>query len=86
MKSDMKFEDKLERLEAISNGIKKNDISLEDALAYFEEGIKLARGLEKDLEQIEGKIQILMNGQAAGSAPSASADKPELSLFDGLDD
>ena len=37
------FEDKLEKLEKLSNDIKRNDISLEDALKDFEEGIKLAR-------------------------------------------
>ncbi len=90
-KNDMKFEDKLERLETISNGIKKSDISLEDALAFFEEGITLARGLEKDLEQIEGKIQMLMNSPAPETAMQSEtkhtgSDAPELSLFDGIDD
>ncbi len=89
--ADQTFEAKLNRLEEISNGIKKSDISLEDALAFFEEGITLARGLEKDLEQIEGKIQILMNAPATEPAAKpqgkpANTDKPELSLFDGLDD
>ena len=55
------FEDKLEKLEKLSNDIKRNDISLEDALKDFEEGIKLAGGMEKQLNEIEGKVQILMN-------------------------
>ena len=33
-------------LEELSNDIKRSDISLEDALRDFEEGIKLAKGLE----------------------------------------
>lgn len=57
----MKFEEKLEKLEELSNDIKRSDISLEDALKDFEEGIKLAAGMEKELDEIEGKIQILMN-------------------------
>jgi exodeoxyribonuclease VII small subunit len=78
MKSEpmKKFDERLERLEELGEGIRDSDLSLEDALAYFEEGIKLAKALEKDLDKIEGKIRILMN------QPSAPDDKPELGLFD----
>ena len=55
------FEEKLEKLEKLSENIKQSDISLEDALKNFEEGIKLAKTLEKELDKMEGKIQILMN-------------------------
>ncbi len=70
-----KFEERLERLEELSDAIKNPDLALEDALAFFEEGIKLAKNLEKDLDKIEGKIQILMN------QPAAPDDKIELDLF-----
>jgi exodeoxyribonuclease VII small subunit len=73
------FEERLERLEELGNEIKKNDVSLEDALKMFEEGITLARGMEKEIEKIEGKIQILMN------QPVPSESKPELDLFSGLE-
>ena len=55
------FEEKLKRLEELSASIKKSDISLEDALKDFEEGIKLAKSMEKSLDEMESKIQILMN-------------------------
>ena len=55
------FEQDLKRLEELSSAIKQSDISLEDALKDFEEGIKLAKGLEKTLDKIEAKVQILMN-------------------------
>jgi exodeoxyribonuclease VII small subunit len=72
------FEERLERLEELGEEIRKNDIPLDDALKAFEEGIKLARALEKDLEKIEGRIETLMN------SPDANADEsPELELFDG---
>ncbi|HKL86454.1 MAG TPA: exodeoxyribonuclease VII small subunit [Treponemataceae bacterium] len=74
-----KFEERLERLEALTDSIKDSDISLEDALSLFEEGIKLAKNLEKDLDKIEGKIQILMN------QPSDPQESPELELFSGQD-
>jgi exodeoxyribonuclease VII small subunit len=71
------FEERLERLEALGDAIRKPDISLDDALKAFEEGIKLARSLEKDLEKVESRIEILMNGP--DEKPEA---KPELGLFD----
>ncbi len=76
-----KFEERLERLETLSEAIRNPDLSLEDALSFFEEGIKLAKTLEKDLDKIEGKIQILMN------QPATVDEKPELDLFSeqGLD-
>jgi len=70
------FEERLERLEALGDKIRRSDIPLDDALAAFEEGIKLARALEKDLSKIESRIELLMNG------PDAKEDeKPELDLF-----
>lgn len=55
------FEQKLKKLEELTQDIKRSDISLEDALKDFEEGMKLSSGLEEELNRIEGKIQILMS-------------------------
>jgi exodeoxyribonuclease VII small subunit len=71
------FEERLERLEKLGEEIRKSDIPLDDALKAFEEGIRLARSLEKDLEKAEGRIEVLMNG------PEVKAEEsPELDLFD----
>jgi exodeoxyribonuclease VII small subunit len=75
-----KFEERLDRLEEISSRIQEPSIPLENSLALFEEGIKLARGLQKDLEKIQGKIEILVN------QPATTEDKPELDLFDDVGD
>ena len=82
------FEENLSRLEELTANIRKSDISLEDALSTFEEGIKLAKSLEKDIEKIEGKIQILMNQpvKADPSSPAAQIHiEPQLDLFSGAD-
>jgi exodeoxyribonuclease VII small subunit len=71
------FEERLERLETLGERIRRPDIPLDEALKAFEEGIKLARSLEKDLEKVENRIEILMN------APEAKAEEaPDLGLFD----
>lgn len=72
------FEENLARLEQLTADIKRSDISLEDALKDFEEGIKLAAGMEKELDEIEGKIQILMNEPQ----PMAKDNPPDFDLFE----
>ena len=71
------FEQRLERLEELGEEIRKTDIPLDKALAAFEEGIKLARTLEKDLEKIDSRIEILIN-----SAEAPGDESPELELFE----
>jgi exodeoxyribonuclease VII small subunit len=72
------FEERLGRLEELGVLVKKNDIPLDEALAAFEEGIKLSRSLEKDLEKVENRIEVLTNGT---EDVSGEADKPDLELF-----
>ena len=55
------FEENIARLEELSEKIRNPEIGIEDAISTFEEGIKLAKTLENEIEKIEGKIQILMN-------------------------
>ncbi len=71
------FEQNLAKLEQLTTDIKRSDISLEDALKDFEEGIKLASGMEKQLDEIEGKIQILMNVPT----PLSNDNPPQLDHF-----
>jgi len=71
------FEERLGRLETLGEQIRKSDIPLDEALAAFEEGIRLARALENDLEKIENRIEILMN-----SADAPADESADLELFD----
>jgi exodeoxyribonuclease VII small subunit len=70
------FEDRLKRLEDISDSLKDSSVVLQHAFSLFEEGIKLARGLEKDLSKMERKIELLVN------QPDAPEESPEFDLFD----
>jgi exodeoxyribonuclease VII small subunit len=71
------FEERLERLETLGEKIRQADIPLDEALKAFEEGIKIARTLETDLEKVESRIEILLNDTDAPKEES-----PELELFD----
>ena len=75
------FEEKLKRLEELGGKIRESDVSLDDALKAFEEGIKLARTLEKDLDKVETRIEQLMNGTERRSADAPFDAAPEFGLF-----
>ena len=55
------FEERLARLEKLSNFLKQGNTPLEEAVTLFEEGMKLAKNLENDLTKIERKVEILVN-------------------------
>jgi exodeoxyribonuclease VII small subunit len=74
------FEERLERLEELVAQIRGGDVSLDEAVGAFEEGIKLAKSLEKDLSKVERRIEILVN------EPDGEDEKPALELFPELEE
>lgn len=56
----MKFEESLGRLEEIVKNLEEGEISLEESLPLFEEGIKLLGGLKSYLSRAETKIEKLI--------------------------
>jgi len=72
-----KFEDCLQRLEKIVDELEKGEIPLDQALALFEEGIQLSTSCRKELEDAEGKIEILLkqNGKLQTEPFDAGARK-----------
>ncbi|NFN87374.1 exodeoxyribonuclease VII small subunit [Clostridium sporogenes] len=53
------FENMLEKLETIVDSMDNGEITLEDSMKSYEEGIKLCNKLCKVLKDAEGKIKIL---------------------------
>lgn len=65
----MKFEETLKRLEGIVERLEAGELSLEESLEQFEEGIKLARTLTKKLAEAEKKVQILLKNEEGEITP-----------------
>ena len=63
----MDFEKKLSRLEEIVTKMEGGDLSLEDSLKFFEEGVKLSRECNTQLAQAEQKVKVLLSVDAAGN-------------------
>jgi exodeoxyribonuclease VII small subunit len=55
-KSIKSFEDKLKRLEQISEMLESGEVQLEESISLFEEGIKLSKECLTILENAELKI------------------------------
>jgi exodeoxyribonuclease VII small subunit len=55
-----KFEDALEKLEKIVSQLEEGDISLEESLKLFEEGIRLSRFCNQKLDEAEKRVEILL--------------------------
>jgi exodeoxyribonuclease VII small subunit len=57
------FEKALADLEAIVGKLEKGDLPLNESLALFEKGIKLARFLRQELGRAEKKVEILLKDE-----------------------
>lgn len=62
----MNFEKTLNELEVLIEKMETGQLSLEDSLKSFEEGIKLARHCQKSLKEAEQKVEILVDSSAKG--------------------
>jgi exodeoxyribonuclease VII small subunit len=58
--SEKKFEEAMKRLENIVESLDRGDLSLEDSLKIFEEGMKLLHFCSKKLEEAEEKVTLLI--------------------------
>jgi exodeoxyribonuclease VII small subunit len=73
----MNFEKKLEKLEKIVNDMEQGELSLENALKSFEEGVKLSRECSKELEEAEQKVKILVGIDSDGNAQTENFSKED---------
>lgn len=60
------FEEQLTALESVVERLEQGELSLEDSVRLFEEGLKLSDACKKELEAAEGKIQMLVDRGRAG--------------------
>ena len=72
-----KFEDCLERLEKVVQELEKGEVPLEKSLTLFEEGMQLSANCRKELEEAEGKVEILLkqNGKLQAEPFDALSEK-----------
>lgn len=57
---ELSFEQAMERLDSIVSKLESGDVPLETAIELFQEGMKLSRLCGSKLEQVEQKIEMLI--------------------------
>lgn len=59
------FETAIDNLETIVDDMEAGDLTLEEAMAHFEQGVKLTRDCHKALQQAEQKVKVLIEKQGS---------------------
>lgn len=57
---NINFDIAIERLEAIVEQLESGQLTLEEALVVFEEGVKLSLYCQKELKKTDGKVSTLL--------------------------
>ncbi len=71
------FEEAIYRLEEITRNLEDGELSLDDALKKFDEGVKLAEFCNKKLDEAQGKVDILLKKDGVLTSVPFSEDTKE---------
>ena len=58
--AEQKFEEAFQKLESIVKKLEDGNLSLEESLKAFEEGVRLSRFCSKKLDEAEKKVEMLL--------------------------
>jgi exodeoxyribonuclease VII small subunit len=58
------FEKRLEELETVVERLERGDLALAESMRLFERGMKLSQACRTELDEAEGRIQVLTEGKA----------------------
>lgn len=64
------FEESLKKLETIVDRLEKGDLSLEESLKLFEEGVGLSNACKQELDAAEGKVEMLIKQRDGSLKPA----------------
>lgn len=73
-KTAIDFEQSLAELQTLVERLESGELSLEDSLGAFEQGVKLTRDCQQALTQAEQKVQLLLNQN--GESSQVAFDEP----------
>ena len=64
------FEEQLTQLETVVERLERGDLSLDESVRLFEDGMKLTSACKQELEQAEGRVQVLVEGKGGKMKPA----------------
>lgn len=83
-----KFEEELKDLEEVVARIDSGELTLEESIAAFERGVGLVRSLNRKLDEVERKVEVLSRSAEGElkSAPFAAPESEPTGTGGGVDD
>ncbi len=60
------FEDRLTALEAVVERLERGELTLDESVRLFEQGIQLSNACKVELEKAEGRVQVLVETRGGG--------------------
>ncbi|KGP91914.1 exodeoxyribonuclease VII small subunit [Pontibacillus chungwhensis BH030062] len=72
---EMSFEEAMKQLEQIVEKLEEGDVPLEQAITYYQDGMKLSKVCNDKLNNVEKQMQQIMNDQ--GEFESFSVEEEE---------
>jgi exodeoxyribonuclease VII small subunit len=69
LKTMAEFEKQLEELETVLERLERGDLALGESMRLFEKGMKLSQSCRAELDQAEGRIQVLMETKGGKMKP-----------------
>ncbi|SFS11921.1 Exodeoxyribonuclease VII small subunit [Granulicella pectinivorans] len=70
------FEEKLASLESVVERLERGELSLDESVRLFEEGVGLSNACKAELEAAEARIEVLVEPESGGFR-TAVLDDPE---------
>jgi exodeoxyribonuclease VII small subunit len=74
--AEQRFEEALDKLENIVNELENGQLSLDDAIKKYEEGMKISAFCYKKLNEIEKKVEVLLR-DSSGKLKTKNLDAAE---------
>ncbi len=78
-KKTLTFEEAMEKLEKSVSELESGDLTLDEALATFEQGIALVKQCRSELDRAEQKIEVLLKDQKNDVSGDTVAFSPKMS-------
>ena len=66
---NINFEDKIQELEKITKELESDEITLDDSIEKFENGMKISKECKEMLDNVEKRITILIDGEEKDFKP-----------------
>lgn len=72
------FEESVRELEQVVRGLESGELTLDESLKFFEQGVKLSRECEAKLSQAKGKVEMLVKQAGELKAVPFTGNEPEI--------